>query len=91
MAIAVSTTKRAELAERSLEVRRDIIRMTFAAKGGHPGGSLSVTDLIVALVFEELHLDPSQPNWPERDRLVLSKGHAAPALYSALAHRGYLP
>jgi transketolase len=91
MAIPVSSTKLSELAQHALDTRRDIIRMTYAAKSGHPGGSLSVTDLVVALVFEELHLDPAQPNWPERDRLVLSKGHAAPALYSALAHRGYLP
>ncbi|MCI4340238.1 MAG: transketolase [Thermoplasmata archaeon] len=91
MATSVSTTKLTELSERALEVRRDIIRMTYAAKSGHPGGSLSVTDLVVALLFEELRIDPAQPNWSERDRLVLSKGHAAPALYSALAHRGYLP
>lgn len=73
------------------EIRRDIIRMTYAAGSGHPGGSLSVTDLVTALVFHELKLDPQQPHWPERDRLVLSKGHAAPALYAALARRGYFP
>ncbi len=91
MATAVSSAKLSELAERALEVRRDVVRMTHAAKSGHPGGSLSVTDLLVALLFEELRIDPTQPNWTERDRLVLSKGHAAPALYSALAHRGFLP
>jgi transketolase len=73
------------------EIRRDIIRMTAAAGSGHPGGSLSVTDLVTALVFHELHIDPKRVDWPERDRLVLSKGHAAPALYAALAHRGFLP
>lgn len=73
------------------EIRRDIIRMTYAAGSGHPGGSLSVTDLVTALIFHELKLDPQQPHWPERDRLVLSKGHAAPALYAALARRGYFP
>jgi transketolase len=73
------------------EIRRHIIRMTYHAGGGHPGGSLSVTDLLTALVFRELHLDPERPEWPDRDRLVLSKGHAAPALYAALALRGYLP
>lgn len=73
------------------EIRRDIIRMTYAAGSGHPGGSLSVTDLLTALVFHEMHLDPSRPDDPDRDRLVLSKGHAAPALYAALAGRGYLP
>jgi transketolase len=73
------------------EIRRDVIRMTAAAGSGHPGGSLSVTDLVTALVFHEMQLDPHRPDWPDRDRLVLSKGHAAPALYSALAHRGFLP
>ncbi len=73
------------------EIRKDIIRMTYAAGGGHPGGSLSVTDLVTALVFHELRLDPAHPDAPDRDRLVLSKGHAAPALYSALARRGFLP
>lgn len=73
------------------EVRRDIVRMTYRAGSGHPGGSLSVTDLLTALIFQELRLDPARPDWPERDRLVLSKGHAAPALYAALAHRGFLP
>ncbi|MGP8071752.1 MAG: transketolase [Thermoplasmata archaeon] len=73
------------------EIRRDIIRMTHAAGSGHPGGSLSVCDLVNALVFQELRIDPTRPEWPERDRLVLSKGHAAPALYSALALRGFLP
>src|SRR5580692_11308509 len=79
------------LSETAKEIRRDIIRMTYAAGGGHPGGSLSVTDLLTALVFHELTLDPTRPTWPERDRLVLSKGHAAPALYAALARRGYFP
>ncbi len=65
--------------------------MTCAAGGGHPGGSLSATDLLTALVFDELKLDPADPARPERDRLVLSKGHAAPALYAALALRGYFP
>ena len=73
------------------EIRRDIIRMTYTAGSGHPGGSLSVTDILAALVFRDLRIDPHHPDDPERDRLVLSKGHAAPALYSALALRGYLP
>ncbi len=71
------------------EIRRDIIRMTAAAGSGHPGGSLSVTDLVTALVFHELKIDPAHSDDPNRDRLVLSKGHAAPALYAALARRGY--
>jgi len=63
--------------------------MTYHAGSGHPGGSLSVTDIVTALVFHELRIDADHPDWPDRDRLVLSKGHAAPALYSALAHRGF--
>jgi transketolase len=73
------------------EVRRDILRMTYAAGSGYPGGSLSVVDLLVALVFRELRIDPNAPSDPEGDRLILSKAHAAPALYSAMALRGLLP
>ncbi|HTT46205.1 MAG TPA: transketolase [Thermoplasmata archaeon] len=73
------------------EIRQEVIRMTYAAQSGHPGGSLSVTDLLTALVFRELRIDPARPDWPERDRLVLSKGHASPAMYAALALRGFLP
>jgi len=73
------------------EIRKEVIRMTFAAQSGHPGGSLSVTDLLTALVFHELKIDPARQDWPDRDRLVLSKGHASPALYAALALRGFLP
>ncbi len=75
----------------SLDLRREVVRMIYRAGSGHPGGSLSVVDLVTALVFHELRLDPKRPDWAERDRLVLSKGHAAPALYAALAHRGFLP
>ena len=73
------------------EIRQEVIRMTYAAQSGHPGGSLSVTDLLTALVFHELKLDPARVDWPDRDRLVLSKGHASPALYAALSLRGFLP
>jgi transketolase len=73
------------------EIRREVIRMTAAAQSGHPGGSLSVTDVLTALVFHELKIDPARFDWPERDRLVLSKGHASPAMYAALALRGFLP
>jgi transketolase len=79
------------LATTAREIRTDIIRMTQTAGGGHPGGSLSVTDILTALMFHELRIDPKHPGDPDRDRLVLSKGHAAPALYSAMALRGYLP
>jgi transketolase len=80
-----------DLVATAAEIRRQVIRMTYRAGSGHPGGSLSVTDLLTALVFRELHIDPARPEWPDRDRLVLSKGHAAPALYAALALRGFLP
>ena len=73
------------------EVRKEVIRMTFGAQSGHPGGSLSVTDLLTALVFHELKTDPARLDWPDRDRLVLSKGHASPAMYATLALRGFLP
>jgi transketolase len=73
------------------EIRKEVIRMTYAAQSGHPGGSLSVTDILTVLVFHELKLDPGRVDWPDRDRLVLSKGHASPALYAALALRGFLP
>jgi transketolase len=73
------------------EIRRDVVRMTSAAGSGHPAGSLSVVELLTALIFHELRIDPARPGWLERDRLVLSKAHAAPALYSALALKGFLP
>jgi len=71
------------------EIRRDVIRMAYTAGSGHPGGSLSVVELLTALLFREMRIDPTHPRDPDRDRLVLSKGHAAPALYSALALRGF--
>lgn len=73
------------------KIRMAIIEGTFNAKSGHPGGSLSIADDLAYLYFEEMNIDPQNPRWPDRDRLVLSKGHAAPALYGALAHRGYFP
>jgi len=71
------------------QLRRDIINMVWAAQSGHPGGSLSCTDILTYLYFQEMNLRPQQPDWPDRDRFVLSKGHAAPILYAALARRGY--
>jgi transketolase len=78
-----------QLSEWARQVRQDILRMTYRAGNAHAGGSLSVTELVTALVFHELRIDPEHTDWSDRDRLVLSKGHAAPALYSALAHRGF--
>ncbi len=73
------------------KVRMGIIESTHAARCGHPGGSLSAADLLTYLYFQELNVDPRNPGWEERDRFVLSKGHCAPALYAALAHRGFFP
>lgn len=71
------------------QVRRDILTMTHAAGSGHPGGSLSAVEILVTLYFDQMHLDPAHPEGPNRDRFLLSKGHAAPVLYSALARRGF--
>ena len=78
-----------ELRETARKVRIDAIKGIHAAGAGHPGGSLSVTDILVTLYFNVMNVDPQDPCMEGRDRLVLSKGHAAPALYSTLAHRGY--
>ena len=72
-------------------LRIGIIEGTYHAKSGHPGGSLSSADLLTYLYFKELDIRPEEPNWPDRDRFILSKGHAAPVLYAALAERGYFP
>ena len=74
------------------KVRMGVIEGVHAAKSGHPGGSLSCTDILTALYFGGvMDHDPEQPKWEDRDRFVLAKGHAAPALYAALAHAGYFP
>lgn len=72
-------------------IRLGILNGTHAAASGHPGGSLSIADILSYLYFQEMRVDPQNPAWEDRDRLVLSKGHAAPALYAALAVRGYFP
>ena len=79
------------LNEKSKELRRHIVRMLGEAGSGHPGGSLSSADIVTALFFHEMRLKPTEPYWPDRDRFILSKGHAAPVLYAALAERGFLP
>jgi len=71
--------------------RVQIIRMLTHAGSGHPGGSLSVIDLVVSIMFGRMRHDPTRPDWPERDRLILSKGHAVPAMYAAMARAGYFP
>ena len=73
------------------EIRKGIVSSVHSAKAGHPGGSLSAADIFTYLYFEELNIDPKEPKKADRDRFVLSKGHTAPGLYSALAERGYFP
>lgn len=73
------------------EVGKGIVTAVHSAKAGHPGGSLSAADIFTYLYFEEMNIDPKNPKKPDRDRFVLSKGHTAPGLYSALAQRGYFP
>lgn len=72
-------------------IRRSIVSMICEAKSGHPGGSLSIVDILTALYYGEMKIDPTKPKMEGRDRFVLSKGHAAPALYAVLAERGYFP
>jgi transketolase len=80
-----------ELQKVANEVRKEIITSVHAAKAGHPGGSLSAADIFTYLYFEEMNVDPKDPKKADRDRFVLSKGHTAPGLYSALAQKGYFP
>ena len=84
-------SKLQKLQDAARNIRLGIIEGTHAAKSGHPGGSLSISDVMAYLYFEELNIDPKNPTWADRDRLVMSKGHCAPVLYSALANRGYFP
>lgn len=80
-----------EMAATAKKLRRHVITMIGKAGSGHPGGSLSAAEIITALYFKVLRHDPANPRWAERDRFILSKGHAAPILYAALAERGYFP
>ena len=80
-----------ELQKMANEVRKGIVTAVHSAKAGHPGGSLSAADVFTYLYFEEMNIDPANPDKEDRDRFVLSKGHTAPGLYSALANRGYFP
>jgi transketolase len=87
----VTSAQPATLAELSGRIRRHIIEMVGRAQSGHPGGSLSAVELLVALYFAHLRHDPANPAWPERDRFLLSKGHATPLFYAVLAEAGYFP
>ena len=78
-----------ELRKIAKEIRKDIIEQVYAAKSGHPGGSLSIADIMAVLYFNEMNIDEKNPKWEERDRFVLSKGHCAPALYAALCEKGF--
>ena len=78
-----------ELKQMAATIRCDIIDMICTAGAGHPGGSLSATDVVTALYFRVMRIDPENPKWPDRDRFILSKGHACPVWYAALAERGY--
>lgn len=80
-----------ELQKIAYKIRRDAIDAVYSAASGHPGGSLSIAEILAYLYFEEMNIDPKNPGKPDRDRFVLSKGHAAPGLYAALAERGYFP
>ena len=80
-----------QLKQTANEVRKGIVTAVYYAKSGHPGGSLSAADMFTYLYFEEMNVDPANPDAPDRDRFVLSKGHTTPGLYSALAHRGFFP
>ena len=80
-----------ELQKIANEVRKGIVTSVHSAKAGHPGGSLSAADIFTYLYFEEMNIDPQNPDAPDRDRFVLSKGHVAPGYYAALAHRGFFP
>ena len=78
-----------EIENKAKEIRKDIIEQVYSANSGHPGGSLSIADIMAVLYFDELNIDEKNPKWEDRDRLILSKGHCSPALYGALAERGY--
>lgn len=87
----VPTNNLVELAAISKRIRREIVEMIGEAKSGHPGGSLSAVEILTTLFFDVMRHDPNNPAWPERDRFILSKGHAAPVLYCMLAQCGYTP
>ena len=80
-----------KLEEMTKKVRLGIIEAVYSNQSGHPGGSLSIADIMTVLYFNEMNIDNENPKWEDRDRLILSKGHCSPALYSALANRGYFP
>lgn len=80
-----------ELKQKAKDLRKDILTMIYNAQSGHPGGSLSEIDMLVGLYYYKLKIDPKNPHWQDRDRFVLSKGHASPGLYAVLADKGFFP
>ena len=87
----MDSAKLTQLKHEAAMIRLGILDGTHAAASGHPGGSLSIADIMSYLYFSEMKVDPANPKWADRDRFVLSKGHCAPGLYAALAHRGFFP
>ena len=87
----MTISEKKQLMATACKVRMGVIEGTYGAKAGHPGGSLSAADVFTYLYFKEMNVDPKNPKWEDRDRFVLSKGHTAPGLYAALAHKGFFP
>ena len=87
----MTNSEKKQLQITACKVRMGVIESTYGAKAGHPGGSLSATEMFTYLYFKEMNIDPANPKWEDRDRLVLSKGHTTPGLYSTLANRGFFP
>lgn len=83
--------RKGELEQMARQIRRDIVNMVYEAGSGHPGGALSAVELVTALYFSEMNVDPKNPKWADRDRFILSKGHACPVWYAALARKGFFP
>ncbi len=83
--------KKRFLQEKARDMRMETIKMIHTAKSGHPGGSLSIADVMAVLYFDELRVDPQKPKWEDRDRFILSKGHVCPIWYAALAEKGFFP
>ena len=87
----MTSSEKKQLQITACKVRMGVIESTHGAKAGHPGGSLSAAEVFTYLYFKEMNIDPKNPKWEDRDRFVLSKGHTAPGLYAALAHKGFFP
>ena len=87
----MKNTSVSELKQIAIELRKTAITMIYEAQSGHPGGALSAADIVTALYFKEMNIDPQNPKWEDRDRFVLSKGHVCPILYAALGKLGYFP